>query len=261
MGTIMAPTYANIYLKQKEENNLSDWLKPKTSRPNVLLFKRYIDDIIIIYNNHNNTLPAFLNDLRNAYNPLELSITVKRHNATYLDLTLNINDTTNRVDHEMYVKPTNSKTYIPSHSLHNTKTLHNTIYNDILRSDRLCNNLSEKHAHQTRILANAVRQGYSLRLFKQLRSKAKYRMLQQTDPATEPQEKKHKCFLTLTYNGPVTEQLTYYIKKRWHETADKNTKLVIGARSNANYQQLLVRSHAPTQTKPRHQTTTTAESN
>jgi hypothetical protein len=65
MGTIMAPTYANIYLKQKEENNLSDWLKPKTGRPNVLLFKRYIDDIIIIYNNHNSTLPAFLNDFRN----------------------------------------------------------------------------------------------------------------------------------------------------------------------------------------------------
>ena len=252
MGTIMAPTYANVYLRHKEENNLKNWLTPESSASNVLLFKRYIDDILIIYNNHNNTLTQFLHDLRTAYAPLELTIIIKRHNTTYLDLSLTIDDTTNKINHEMYVKPTNSKTYIPNHSLHTTQTLHNTIYNDLLRANRLCNNLSEIHTHQTRILAGAVRQGYSLRLFKQLRSKAKYKMLQLTDPTTKPQEKKHKCFLTLTHNGLVTDRLVEYIKKRWHETANKNTKLIIGARSNANYQQILVRSHAPTRSSTQH---------
>lgn len=242
MGTIMAPTYANIYLRHKEEQLLN----PQTINTNIQLFKRYIDDIITIYDNHDNSLPNFINNLRTAYQPLQLSINIKRYNIEFLDLKLSIDDTTSTIKHTMYVKPTNHKTYLPPNSLHPQHTLDNIIYNDLLRSNRLCNSQTETLAHQTRILANAVRQGYSFRLFKQLRSKATYRMnvTQPTDPTNEPT---HQCYLTLTHQGPATDQLIEYIKKRWHETADKATKLIISRRTNRNYQQLLVKSRAPTQ--------------
>ena len=56
MGTIMAPTYANCYLKHKEEL----WLTQEPLLKNIILIKRYIDDIFIIYDNSDNDLNIFL---------------------------------------------------------------------------------------------------------------------------------------------------------------------------------------------------------
>ena len=74
MGSNFAPTYAGCVLRSIEEN----WLLSSSFSNNLKLFKRYIDDIFIIYNNENNNLPEFISEFNNVYKPLELTVLSSR---------------------------------------------------------------------------------------------------------------------------------------------------------------------------------------
>jgi hypothetical protein len=89
MGTIMAPTYANVFLKHKEEKNLlNPLLNPYLK--NLKLFKRYIDDILIIYENADNSVIDFLKILKKTFEPLELTIKIDRQNQVFLDTEISL---------------------------------------------------------------------------------------------------------------------------------------------------------------------------
>ena len=115
---------------------MKKWLVP--DHPNVRLYKRYIDDIGVVYDNHDNSLPSFVRSMREAYAPLELTFKIGRTAIVYLDTELTVNDSTCTIDHEMHKKPTSNKTYIPAESNHPTHMLNNLVYNDLLRVHRLC---------------------------------------------------------------------------------------------------------------------------
>ena len=240
MGTIMAPTYANCYLRAKEQQGLKKWLD---SNSNVLLFKRYIDDILTVYDNHDNSLPSFIQSLRKAYAPLELTFKLGRTSIVYLDTELTINDATNCIDHELYRKPTSNKTYIPASSNHPAHMLNNIIYNDLLRAHRLCNTISAQRKHQTIIISNALKQGYSRAIVNKQIRRANKRKLEPRK--TTDDEEATTAMVTLTYNGDNTQQLASQLRSHWQQHASDQAKLMIAYRCNSNLKKLLVRSKAP----------------
>jgi hypothetical protein len=251
MGTIMAPTYANVFLRSKEESGLKPWLplcppSPPITAKNILLFRRYIDDILTIYDNHDNSMPRFIRDLKAAYAPLELTISISRKNAVFLDTELTINDITGQIDHQLYKKPISNKTYIPSSSLHPKHTLNNIIYNDLLRANRLCNTLPQRNRHETRIITNALRQGYKRPDLLKLQAKARRRANHDSSEATVATEAT-RTIVTMTYNGSRTEKLAQELRAYWSQHASPLARLMIAYRANNNLKRLLVRSKAPSQ--------------
>jgi len=244
MGTIMAPTYANCYLRAKEEAGLVGWLK--TGHPNVKLYKRYIDDILTIFRNHDNKLVEFIAQMRKAYAPLELTFKIGRTSIVYLDAELTLNDTKQRIYHELHRKPCNNKVYIPATSCHPTHMLENIVYNDMLRAHRLCNRPEKLKKHLALMRASAIKQGYSAKTVKKLERKAEQR-------AREPRVKSEEeapTILTLTYQGERTRSLVSNIREEWCQSADKDKKLMIAYRTNSNMKNILVRSKAPGKKKP-----------
>jgi hypothetical protein len=173
MGTIMAPTYANVYLKSKENKTIinpafNPYLK------NIKLFKRYIDDICITYNNADNSMVNFINLLKQAYEPLELTVKVRRQNQVFLDTEISIGP--NSITTQLHVKLLSNKTYIPPSSQHPPHMLKNIIYNDLLRVNRLCSETRQRNKHELNFLAKAKRAGYDKQTLLTLRKVARKKL-------------------------------------------------------------------------------------
>jgi len=60
MGSCLAPTYAGCVLRNLEEK----WLKTTTIKKYIILFKRYVDDILILYNNKDKNIEEFIKEFR-----------------------------------------------------------------------------------------------------------------------------------------------------------------------------------------------------
>ena len=242
MGTIMAPSYANCYLRVKEQHGLKQYLVP--GHPNLRLFKRYIDDIGIIYDNFDNSLPKFIKDLRAAYAPLEITIKIGKEGVVFLDTELTLNNELEVTEYELHRKPCNNKTYIPANSQHPPHMLKNIIYNDLLRAHRLCNTASATRKHISIIVANAYKQGYSRHTIKRQLERAREKIARSTKTIVD-EKQLPPAIVALTYNGKSTSDIVSGLHRHWEQHAPRAAKLLVAHRCHNNLKKLLVRSKAP----------------
>ena len=94
MGTVMAPNYANIYLSSFE-NKLIQHPQFKTTTK---LFKRFIEDLFIIYDNKNNDINEFLSTLKQIYGNLKLEINSDNDEINFLDIKIIKNEINNKYE-------------------------------------------------------------------------------------------------------------------------------------------------------------------
>jgi hypothetical protein len=83
---------------------------------NPLLFSRYIDDIFIILFYKDN-LDHTITSLHNSFDNLKLNIE-HGDEVVFLDLKIKINKIINRLDFNLYIKPTNTFSYLLTNSNH-----------------------------------------------------------------------------------------------------------------------------------------------
>jgi hypothetical protein len=140
MGGVLSGSLANIYLGVLERNIVNN--------PKILLFKRYMDDILIIsYFNHDEN-QEFVDNLRNSYK-LPITVSSNEDSVNFLDLTI----TTSRLSSNLSISPY-SKNHIiyPFPSLlkrGNVKNQCQIINSQILRTWR---NSTDHRAFSFRIL-------------------------------------------------------------------------------------------------------------
>ena len=246
MGTIMAPTYANIFLRGKEEGKL--FTNPL--HQNAQLYKRYIDDILVVYDNQHNDISNYIKAMREAFAPLELTVHVGRERTPFLDLELEI--VSNTIQHTIYKKPHSNQEYIPATSLHPQHIKESIIYNDLLRTHRLTTDPAKAKAYEISVLHRALKAGYSSSTVNKLIHKAR------TNATADKQPKEQDEFcatLKLTHNGETTSQLQRAIRDEWRTLASEKANIRICNKTNKNIQQHLVCSKIQTTTKRRQQTT------
>lgn len=114
MGTPIAPTLANIFMSDVEE-----FLETQVFKP--LVYKRYIDDIFMIWTHGQQKLDTFYANY-NAFHPnVKFDITSSATEIDYLDLTIfvpNNFNTTRTLATRTHIKPTNTFQYIHFTSHH-----------------------------------------------------------------------------------------------------------------------------------------------
>ena len=131
MGTPLAPAYANIILFMIE-CNLFNKLKFKP-----ILYKRYIDDIIIITNNINDTIQYFNDFNKNDYIKFDSDSIKHGKSGIFLDLEVFI-DNNNILQTKIYQKPINKFQYIEPTSYHSKSIIKNFIIQEIYRYKKYC---------------------------------------------------------------------------------------------------------------------------
>ena len=125
MGTPCACIYATLFFGLHERQLLLTKYKE-----NLLLYKRQIDDIFIVWvptSPNNIEWTHFVQDL-NCCSSLSWETETLDNKTHFLDLNLWIDSSTRKINYSTYQKPMNLFLYIPNHSAHPTNTIQSLIY-------------------------------------------------------------------------------------------------------------------------------------
>lgn len=81
MGAKFTPSVANLFMAQWEEESVY-----KHTPPELLLYKRYIDDVIILWKGNKEKLTTFLDGLNRNDKIIQFTWNVSKKNISYVDL-------------------------------------------------------------------------------------------------------------------------------------------------------------------------------
>ncbi|CAN7948048.1 unnamed protein product [Ixodes hexagonus] len=110
MGTKMSPNYANIFMASIESKFLGrHHLKPA-------FYKRYIDDIFMIWTHSEQELLQFIAEFNTAHPNITLTHEYSKNSINFLDVTVQINGT--ELETKVYRKPSDRQEYLHYHSSH-----------------------------------------------------------------------------------------------------------------------------------------------
>jgi hypothetical protein len=134
MGTVFGPSVANMYLAFYEIRFLHHL--------NVSLYFRYIDDNLHISKDHLTS-----SDFEKVYPNLKLNISNKEE-VQFLDLNIKF-DILNALNFDLYIKPTNTFSYLLTYSNHGQFIFKNIIKSLIHRTKRTCTELNRYNYHSS----------------------------------------------------------------------------------------------------------------
>ena len=143
MGTPMAPTIANIFMGYLEEKVLK---KSITNNKNII-WKRYIDDIFVIWPESKDELFSFIEGINESHETIKFTYEASDKELSFLDIKM-----TNKegiIHTDIHIKETDSRKYIDFKSCHPRHCLNNIPYSQALRLKRLC---SEPEVFEDRII-------------------------------------------------------------------------------------------------------------
>jgi hypothetical protein len=146
MGCICGPTIANIVVHSLESDFLQKF-KPH-------YYKRYIDDIFMIIDNNFN-----LNNFLNNFGYLKLSISHGLR-VNFLDLDISLNELSQRLEFSLYIKPTNTFSYLRTDSNHPDFIFENNPKSLFIRIRRICTYYNDFLYHSTLLITRLLKRGY-----------------------------------------------------------------------------------------------------
>ena len=201
MGTPPACNYANLFFACHEYKTV-----PKF-KSNLLLYKRYIDDIIGIWiptdtvENDNIRWEEFKSAIT-GFHGLEWIFSDRVQTVDYLDLTISIADT--KIHTTLYEKELNLYLYIPQHSAHPPGVLTGLVLGNCHRIHTLCSSPADVQQLLQRFFDRLLRRGYSssllLPLFRRADELATTSLSVKPTELTDEERLKNQIFLHMEYH-------------------------------------------------------------
>jgi hypothetical protein len=103
MGSPISGTQTEIYLQLIEELHIKHWIESQE----IVYYKSYVDDILIIFDQHRTNETPMTSAMKNINEQLDFKATREINKSiNYLDLTMNRN--MNKIKLIIYIKPTSS---------------------------------------------------------------------------------------------------------------------------------------------------------
>lgn len=228
MGSNLAPTYAGTVLRNLEEN----WLK--RTKYTLELFKRYIDDLFIIYDNTNNSLDEFIDELKTVYDPLELTVNTSADEIVFLDLVIVLDHTSKNLQTKLYKKEIGHSEPLPYSTNHPKHILLNTLSSESLRTTRLTSCPTLNRVNQIKLLQSALKKGYPYTKA----HKAIFKKFNKEYSDKKVERSYNRSDLMLTFQGDETNKLKSYLQNTWAEKFPTQ-KLNISIKLKKNLKRLL----------------------
>jgi hypothetical protein len=169
MGTNAAPELANLYLATE--------LDPYISRtPNVVLYKRYLDDLLIFWKGDRNSLDTFVEELNHLIPGIRFDTNIDRHSANFLDLHIKYEH--GSITHATHQKKLNKYGYITPSTCHPRHTLRGFIKAELTRyainSSRHYYYLVTKNLFYKRLLARGYQHRFLEPIFQRHMYNSRY---------------------------------------------------------------------------------------
>ncbi|XP_053556368.1 uncharacterized protein LOC128647639 [Bombina bombina] len=126
MGSNMAPSYANIFMFQFENDYL--W---NTDTSSIVFYVRYIDDVFLIWRGGQRTLLDWFNYLNNTETTVRFKISHNEKEIQFLDLNIYIQG--HKLGSTLYHKPTDRNSILSANSCHPPTLLRGIIKSQMIR--------------------------------------------------------------------------------------------------------------------------------
>ena len=129
MSTKLAPSYANLFMSKFEQDHVYTYhLQP-------ILWKRFIDDICLIWTHGMDSLEEFILHLNTVHPTLKFTSVISSTEIAFLDLTIYITD--DKLCTRLYTKDTDRHMYLNFHSEHPLNLKRSIPYSQFLRLKRI----------------------------------------------------------------------------------------------------------------------------
>ena len=112
MGTICAPSYANIFMSEFEEKHIYPLIKNKSA-----IYLRYIDDIFMVWTKSENELKHFMDEINQKHQSIKFDFKFSKGSIEFLDILVYIYSK-NRIQTTLYKKSTDCQNYLHAKSAH-----------------------------------------------------------------------------------------------------------------------------------------------
>ena len=179
MGTPIAPTLANLFMADLEQ----EFLSTQTVKP--FLYKRYIDDILMIWLHPIHEFHTFFNSLNQFHPTIKFEYTISETEVQYLDLTIFFDKDTRRLATKTHIKATNTFQYVHYNSHHPHATKRAIIKGEILRYKRQCSKTVDFLKLKQNLIDHFLHRGYPLKIIKQSLKEANLSLPNQEQTSTQ----------------------------------------------------------------------------
>lgn len=153
MGAKFAPSIANLFMGEWENKEVF-----RDRRPERLYYKRYIDDLLLIWVGSEQTLKDYMDRLNDNTHNIRLTNQWSTEQIHFLDVNIfRVNDT---IQTKVFFKPTDRNSFLPVHSGHHPLWLKNVPKGQIMRVRRNCSALEDFDQQVTVLKNRFMEKGY-----------------------------------------------------------------------------------------------------
>ena len=212
MGSNMSCNFASLYVGYLEKTKiLNSVVNPFF--PNLLVYRRYVDDIFCLFKGSADLLHGFCNFLNSASEHLRFTVNFDLHKVSFLDTWIIRKDDMLYTD--LYTKPTDRNSLLRADSCHPLPLKNSLPYSQLCRLKRICKDPNSFSEHSGIMIDKFRERGYTE---KQL-STAVDRIEQRprADLLIEaPKNNKKTTPLFITKYSRAAECMKPILNKHWH---------------------------------------------
>ncbi len=173
-GSPVAPSVANLFMAHLENDVLDRW------RDKLILYKRYIDDIIIIFKGTVEEVEECKHSFNNMHSKIKLTWTVDEQNTTFLDLIIFKGGRyPHKLDYKVHQKKLNNYLYLPWTSSHPANTKKSIILSETQRYVRNCSTFKHYFKVKNKFAYRLQQRGYPPAVINEVINKVKYNQREQ----------------------------------------------------------------------------------
>ena len=248
MGSKMSPQFSSLYVALFEQEYVCNPRNPYFQ--NIKLWKRYVDDIFLVWQGPVETLDEFFSYLNRCHEHLKFTKSHDPREISFLDILIKREG--NGFMTDMYKKPTDTCTYLHSDSFHPTHLKKSLPISQYSRIRRICSKQSD-YERQADELDNKFRQkGYPEQWVTAARDRYNGRTQEEClipNPNRTSMDSSACCFLQYS---PLGKEFEKIIKQHWHVVSTDHqlskvfsTPPKIVYKRPPNIRQMLVKSDLP----------------
>lgn len=220
MGTPMAPTGANLFMGMLEERLLDQSPVPVNRE----FWKRFIDDILMLWTGSLEELDVFINHMNSFHPTIKFTANSSVDTVPFLDINITLKDGFLRTD--LYSKPTDAHSYLHSSSSHPRHTVNNIPYSLFIRLRRLCSTPDVFSSRCQELSQQLKYRGYKEKVISEARQKAE--SIPRSESLEYKSKKKNSRVPFVVTHNPANPPLRTWLREL-HEVMARDSDRMRGA--------------------------------
>lgn len=211
MGSRFSPDYACLFMGYLEERYI--W----NNNPffeNVVLWKRFVDDVFCLFKGPLETFNDFVTYLNNMVHSIKFNVVIDKRSVSFLDTVVHLEG--RNIWTTLYTKPTDKNSILHATSAHPPALKRGLPYTQFLRAKRICTNTSDFNLEITRMYKQFSLRGYHNTCLNEALDKVHR-------TSTPPKRDKRSSIVCTTTYSKHSAQIKDAVKRHWHVLSSDDT--------------------------------------